>query len=114
MNGPILVIDVAHPPRPQGAVEAELEDALASARASKGFRVLKIVHGYGASGRGGMTKGVVQNWLYTHRGVIRGVLPGESYDILDPATMAMRAEVGQFPDEDLGGANRGITVVWVW
>lgn len=113
MNGPLLVIDVAHPPRPQEAVESELEDGLARVRSSKILRVLKIVHGYGASGRGGMTKGVVQNWLFRHRGAVRGVVPGEAYDILDPATMAMRAEVGRFPDEDLGGGNRGITVVWV-
>ncbi len=113
MNATLLVIDVAHPPRAQEAVEAELEDAVTRIRSSKVVRVLKIVHGYGASGRGGTTKGVVQNWLFRHRGAVRGVLPGESYDILDPAAMAMRAEVGQFPDEDLGGRNRGITVVWV-
>ncbi len=114
MNCPLLVIDIAHPPRAQEAVEAELEDALTRIRLSKVLRVLKIVHGYGASGRGGMTKGIVRNWLFRRREAVRGVLPGESYDILDPDTMAMRAEVGQFPDEDLGGANRGITVVWVW
>ncbi len=114
MNGPLLVIDVAHPPRTQGVVETGLEDAVSRVRSSKVLRVLKIIHGYGASGRGGMTKGVVQNWLFRRRGAVRGVLPGESYDILDPATMAMRAEVGQYRDEDLGGANRGITVVWVW
>ncbi len=113
MNDPLLVVDVAHPPRTQEAVEAELEDALSRIRASKVYRVLKIVHGYGASGRGGITKGVVQNWLFRHGEAVRGVVAGESYDILDPATMAMRAEVGQFPDEDLGRANRGITVVWV-
>jgi len=114
MNTLLVVIDVAHPARPQEDVEAELLAALNRVRSSKVVRVLKIVHGYGASGRGGVTKGIVQNWLFRHRETVRGVLPGESYGILDPATMAMRAEVGQFADEDLGGANRGITVVWVW
>ncbi len=114
MSGPLLVVDVAHPPRPQEAAEEDLEDALIRVRSSHDLRVLKIVHGYGASGRGGMTKAVVQNWLFRRREAIRGVLPGESYDILDPATQAMRGEIGQFVDPDLGGANRGITVVWVW
>jgi hypothetical protein len=46
--------------------------------------------------------------------LVRAVVPGESYDLLDAATLAMRAEVGQYPDPDLGAGNRGITVIWVW
>ncbi len=113
MRNPVLVVDVAHPPRSQEAVEKELLDALARIRSSRVVRVLKVVHGYGASGRGGATKTVVQNWFFRRRRDVRAVLAGESYDVLDPATQAMRADVGQFPDPDLGAANMGITVVWV-
>lgn len=113
MNEPLLVIDVAHPPRPQQAVEEELQQALRRVRSSRVVRVMKIVHGYGASGKGGVTKSVVQNWLYRRRGFLRTIIPGESYDVLEPDTQAMRKDVGQFSDPDLGAANRGITVVWV-
>jgi hypothetical protein len=114
MNSPLLVVDVAHPARAQEEVEAELLDALARVRSSKVLRLLKIVHGYGASGRGGATKTVVQNWLYRNRREVRSVLPGETYDLLDSVTQTLRSEVGQYPDPDLGNTNRGITIVWVW
>jgi hypothetical protein len=114
MSNPLLVIDVAHPPRRQEAVEHDLLDALTRVRSSRVVRLIKIVHGYGSSGRGGVTKTVVQNWLFTRRRAVREVLPGESYDLLDPTTQVMRGEVGQYPDPDLGSANSGITVVWVW
>jgi len=114
MTGPLLVIDVAHPSRTPEAVEQELLDALDEVRSSRVFRLIKIIHGYGSSGRGGTTKAIVQNWLFRRRRAVRGVLPGESYGILDPATQVMRAEVGQYSDPDLGSANAGITLVWVW
>lgn len=113
MTEPLLVIDVAHPPRPQRTVEEDLQEALDRLNSSRGLRVLKIVHGYGASGKGGTTKAVVQNWLFRRRESLRKIIPGESYGVLDPGTQVMRAEVGQFTDRDLGAANRGITVVWV-
>jgi hypothetical protein len=114
MNIPFLAVDVAHPARAQDDVEAELLDALARVRSSRDVRLLKIVHGYGASGRGGTTKTVVQNWLHRRRKEVRKILPGETYDLLDPDTQMLRSEVGQYPDPDLGNANRGITIVWVW
>ncbi len=113
MSEPLLAIDVAHPPRPQQAVEDDLHEALNRIRSSGDLRVLKIIHGYGASGKGGVTKSVVKNWLFRRRGVVRAIIPGESYDVLDRDTQAMRVEVGQFGDPDLGSGNRGITVVWV-
>jgi hypothetical protein len=114
MSDPLLVIDVAHPSRTQEAVEQELLDALNQVRSSRVLRLIKVIHGYGSSGRGGMTKTVVQNWLFRRRRAVREILPGESYGILDPATQTMRAEVGAYPDPDLGNSNGGITLVWVW
>ncbi len=113
MSNPLLTLDVAHPPARQEAVEEQLLEALDRVRRSHDLRLIKIVHGYGSSGRGGATKTVVQNWLFCRRALVRGIVPGESYDLLDPVTQALRVEVGQYPDPDLGNANRGITVVWV-
>jgi len=114
MNTPLLILDVAHPPARQEVVEEQLLEAVKRVRTSREVRLIKIIHGYGSSGRGGGTKTVVENWLFRRRTLVRAVVPGESYDLLDAATLAMRAEVGQYPDPDLGAGNRGITVVWVW
>jgi len=112
-SGPVLRIDVAHPPRPPAAVEAALDDALAAVRRSGTLRVLKIVHGYGSTGRGGSTRTVVLNWAYRRRGRVKAVVEGPAYGLLDETTAGMRREVGQYPDPDLDGQNPGVTIVWV-
>jgi len=113
MPSPLEIIDVAHPPRRPDAVEEEILDALARVRHSASSRVLKIIHGYGSSGKGGSTKDLVRNALFRQRSRCRAVIEGERYGLFDPDTLALRAEVGQFPDQDLDVANPGITVVWV-
>jgi hypothetical protein len=113
MASPLHTIDVAHPPRHPDVVELDLLDALARVRRSDSLRVLKIIHGYGSSGRGGSTKEIVKNVLFRQRSRCRSVIDGERYGLLDPDTEALRAEVGRFPDEDLDAANPGITIVWV-
>lgn len=109
----LLVVDVAHPPLPPDSVERILLESWSRARSSPAVRVLKIVHGYGSSGKGGATQAVVRNWAFRHRGRFRAVIEGESYGITDPATREMRLEVGAFPDLDLDSANRGVTILWV-
>lgn len=113
MAAPFLTLDVAHPPRPPHVVEQQLMDALAAVAGSAQLRVLKIVHGYGSSGRGGSTRTVVLNWLYRRGGRIKAVIEGESYGIADTTTMKLRQEVGTYFDPDLDALNRGITIVWV-
>ncbi len=113
MSSPLHTIDVAHPPRHPDAAEHDLLDALDHVRRSDSSRVLKIIHGYGSSGRGGSTKEIVKNALFRQRSRCLAIIEGERYGLLDPDTAALRAEVGRFPDEDLDAANPGITVVWV-
>ena len=112
-SGPVLVIDVAHPPRPPSTVEQDLDDALAAVRHSGSHRILKIVHGYGSSGVGGSTRTVVLNWLYRRRARVKTVIEGSTYGMLDPDTAELRRAVGQYPDPDLDGGNPGVTIVWV-
>ncbi len=110
---PLLVIDVAHPPRHPDIVEEELMGALRNVQASRELRVLKVIHGYGSGGKGGGTKLVVRNWAYLQRKRLRAIIPGEAYDLSGDDAVEMRKEVGIFPDEDFGAANPGITYLWV-
>jgi hypothetical protein len=112
-GSPVLILDVAHPPRAGEILERELDDALAEIRRSSTLRILKIIHGYGSTGRGGSTKESVENWLYRRRRGLRAAISGEVYGRLDYSTQQMRSEAGQFADPDLDAVNRGVTLVWV-
>jgi hypothetical protein len=109
----MLTIDVAHPPRRPGEVEEELLRALSQIRNSPTLRVLKIVHGYGSSGKGGTTKETVRNWVFRNKAKCRQTIDGENYGLYDAATQEMRKEVGAFADTDLDTSNSGITLLWV-
>jgi hypothetical protein len=113
MPNPVLIIDVAHPPRPPEAVEQALNDALDAVQRSSTLRIIKVVHGYGSSGRGGSTLQTVRNWGYNARKRMREIIPGEEYTIFDSRTQQIRGQVEEFSDEDLGAANRGVTLFWV-
>lgn len=69
-----------------------LERRLAACR-SRGVRIVRIVHGYGSSGRGGDIRNAVRLRLAAHRkhGTIRAVLPGEDYSELTPEGRAFRS-----------------------
>jgi len=112
-KGYMLIIDVAHPPRPPAEVEAALVSALARVRESKLLRAIKVVHGYGSHGRGGSTRETVRDWAYQFRQRFRGIIPGEDYSIFNPATQKLRQECGQLDDSDLDKSNLGITILWV-
>lgn len=112
-NSPLLVIDVAHPPRHPDIVEQELMDAWQKVRNSPGLRVLKIIHGHGSKGKGGSTKETVRNWAFRQRGKFLAVIPGEEYSPFHDDTARLRFEIGALPDPDLGIPNPGITIIWV-
>jgi len=109
----ILTVDVGHPPLPADRVEEILLDAWTQVRNSLTLRLLKVIHGYGSSGKGGTTREVVRNWAFAHRAKFRGVIEGEGYVVFDHTVQEMRKEIGLFPDSDLDTANPGITVIWV-
>jgi hypothetical protein len=113
MISPVSTVDVAHPPRPPDAVEEDLERALRSVRASPSLRLLKVIHGYGSSGKGGATKTVARNWAFCKRTAIHAVIDGEQYSLFDQVTQTMRKEVGEYEDADLRVPNPGICVLWV-
>ena len=113
MQSPLTTIDLAHPPMSQPEAEVELARAVAAVRNSSYLRILKVIHGYGSSGKGGSTREVVRNWTFRQRRKFRGVIEGEHYSLYDEETRLMFAEVGLTDDPDLHAPNPGITILWI-
>jgi len=90
-----------------------LNQTLASARAS-GTKAVKLIHGYGSSGKGGVIRREVQRVLTEKKqeGVIRDFVPGEDFS---PFSVAGRKALNLLPelshDQDYSRSNKGITIV---
>jgi len=113
MNPAIQILDVAHPPRSADTVEQELLQAWRDVQNSPTLRAIKVVHGYGSTGKGGVTREIVRNWAFRHRKRMRAVIEGELYTVPGGETEAMIREIGPPGDPDLGMRNPGITLFWV-
>lgn len=80
----------------------------------RGVAVLKIIHGYGSSGKGGRLRGALRRALDEVRrtGAIGNVVPGEAWSIFDEASLQL---LDRYPDlsrdSDLERGNAGITLV---
>ena len=91
----------------------QLEFFIASTRVSKG-RVIKIIHGYGSSGKGGKIRSAVRRMLKEYKDTDRLTLliKGENFSIFDAST---RYLIEKFPetakDPDLNNSNAGITYI---
>lgn len=109
----LLTLDVPHPLLHPGAVEKTILESWSLARNPSSLRVLKMIHGYGRTGKGGKSRELVRNWVFQNRGKFRLAIEGESYSVYDRSPQEMRKEVGQFLDEHLDNANPGITLIWV-
>ena len=86
---------------------------LAAAK-SMGYTAVKLIHGYGSSGKGGVLRVEVREYLLRRhrRGDIQAFIAGERLSIFDEDT---RIAMGLCPelrmDRDLDRHNNGITVV---
>jgi hypothetical protein len=79
-------------------------------------RILKIIHGYGSSGKGGrLAVGLRKSFaLRKKEGVILDAIAGEDFSIFQAATMALLEAVPEMRgDPDLNQVNEGITVLWL-
>ena len=81
---------------------------------SRRVRIVRLIHGYGSTGRGGILRVGIReelNRLKKRRG-IREYIPGEDFG---PFHEASRRLVDQYPaltrDQDYGKCNQGITIV---
>jgi hypothetical protein len=80
----------------------------------EGVIALKIIHGYGSSGRGGtLCVGLRKSFaLRKKEGAIRDFIPGEDFSIFNPATLALLEAAPELRgDPDLGLTNEGVTVL---
>lgn len=82
----------------------------------EGARALKIIHGYGSSGKGGaLCHGLRKSFaLRKKEGVIKEFITGEDFSIFDQRVLALLEAVPEVRgDPDLNAINEGITVLWL-
>ncbi len=81
-----------------------------------GVRVLKFIHGYGSSGKGGkLCHGLRKSFrLRKQEGLIKEFIPGEDFSIFNSTTLSLLDAVPELRrDSDLNATNEGVTVVWL-
>jgi phosphoenolpyruvate carboxylase len=91
----------------------KMEQAIRSAK-SKRVKVLKLIHGYGSSGRGGAIRHEAQSALAAHQraGRIKAFVPGEEFSPFYPnARIAVDICPELTLDKDYTRSNHGITLV---
>lgn len=82
----------------------------------EGVKVLKVIHGYGSSGKGGaLCIGLRKSFgLRKKEGVIKDFIAGEDFSIFDPSVLAMLESVPELRgDPDLNATNEGVTLLWL-
>ena len=90
-----------------------VEDKISEAR-HKQAKALKIIHGYGSSGKGGVIKQDLHRFLHTlyNREKIQSWIPGEEFSADYSDTLEV---LKYFPflenDKDFRQCNKGITVI---
>ena len=90
-----------------------LDYELNAARAGK-IVALRVIHGYGSSGKGGSLRVAIQLRLRELResGEIREVIYGEDWRVSDEASWKWLARYPEWKkDNDLGRGNKGISIV---
>lgn len=88
-------------------------EAWGTIRNSATLRIVKVIHGYGSTGKGGSTREVVRNWAFAHRRHFRATIHGEEYALFSRVVQDLRREVGEYADHDLTMPNPGVTIIWV-
>ena len=82
----------------------------------EGVKVLKVIHGYGSSGKGGtLCIGLRKSFgLRKKEGVIKDFIAGEDFSIFDETTLELLEAVPELRgDPDLGATNEGVTIIWL-
>jgi len=82
----------------------------------EGVKVLKVIHGYGASGRGGkLCVGLRKSFgLRKKEKVIKDFVAGEDFSIFGDTTLSLLEAVPELRgDPNLNSTNEGITILWL-
>lgn len=94
-------------------MEHRLERELHVAR-QDGTNLLKLIHGYGSKGVGGVLRDACRARLANEKlaGKIQDFIAGEDYRISNETTWALLKRAPELKqDRDLGRGNKGITIV---
>jgi hypothetical protein len=79
-----------------------------------GASAIKIIHGYGSTGKGGKIRTEARRYLegQKNKGFIHGYIAGEDFSIFNSATIEAFKQCGDLrKDSDLEMHNNGITIV---
>jgi hypothetical protein len=109
----IKTVNVEDGMPPVEEARLRLDHALHAARTEKAV-ALRVIHGYGSSGKGGSLRVAIQLRLRELResGELREVIYGEDWRISDEATWKWLQRYPEWKkDSDLGRGNKGITIV---
>ena len=90
-----------------------MEHELHAARVG-GYKAVKLIHGYGSSGAGGILRMELQKALRlaVGKGNIQAAIPGEDWRISDEITWELLKRFPEWKqDPDLGRNNRGFSIV---
>ncbi len=82
----------------------------------EGIRVLKVIHGYGSSGKGGaLGVGLRKSFgLRKKEGVIKDFIAGEDFSVFSDTVLTLLEIVPELRgDPDLSAINEGVTVLWL-
>jgi hypothetical protein len=107
----VINLEEGFPTRDQAC--QRLDAALARAR-KDGIAVLKLIHGYGSTGTGGVLRFAIRGFLRQRkeRGEIAAFVNGESWSSFEARSKILLGKVPELLlDSDLGGGNKGITLV---
>jgi hypothetical protein len=82
----------------------------------KRVRVLKVIHGWGSTGKGGtLCVGLRKSFkLRRKEGVIKEFIPGEDFSIFNKTVLELLDAVPELRgDPDLNATNEGVTLLWL-
>jgi hypothetical protein len=96
-------------------VEEARQVLLAEVKQAKdsGLKALKIIHGYGSSGKGGALRGALRRSLLRRKkeGLVKRVIFGEKWSVFEEdARYAIEHCPDLKSDRDLNRSNEGITI----
>jgi len=81
-----------------------------------GARVLKVIHGWGSSGKGGvLCSGLRKSFVLRKKEkVIKDFINGEDFSIFNDTTLSLLEAVPELRgDPDLKATNEGVTILWL-
>lgn len=88
-----------------------LKSSIANAK-SGNVGCLCVIHGYGSSGRGGVIREKVRQWLHAQarNGTVKAIINGEDFDIFNAKARELKSTYKEL-EQLLKVCNHGVTVV---